>query len=366
MIAIINSGTSLYGALAYNYIKVEEGTATIIHGNRIIDTLSNNKNEIMNDLIESFQPYLSANKRTSQPIVHISINPDLEDKLSDGDYCNIVDDYMQRMGFGNQPYIVFRHNDIDREHLHIVTVRVQEDGKKISDSHERIRNKIVCRELEKNYDLKQINNKEENVSSFYLKPLDYKKGNIKRQISNITKSLIQDYTFHSYGEFNALLSNYNVNSKYVKGMDEENPYHGIIYSGTNNKGDIIGIPIKSSRISKMVGYNEIIKRASIHKENLKPQKNPFLSKSIIKRSLDNSKSLRGFKTELKKYGLDVIYRINDEGRLYGITFIDHNKKNVFNGSRLGKEFSANNIGNILNQARLNKENKKDSPKKGLS
>ena len=45
--------------------------------------------------------------------------------------------------------------------------------------------------------------------------------------------------------------------------------------------------------------------------------------------------------QLLKNGISVLFRKNDSGRIYGVTFIDHKQKFVFNGSRLGKDFSAN-------------------------
>ena len=45
--------------------------------------------------------------------------------------------------------------------------------------------------------------------------------------------------------------------------------------------------------------------------------------------------------QLKKQGIDVVFRQNDNGRIYGVTFIDHDSRVVLNGSRLGKEYSAN-------------------------
>ena len=46
-------------------------------------------------------------------------------------------------------------------------------------------------------------------------------------------------------------------------------------------------------------------------------------------------------------GIDVVFRENDEGRIYGATFIDHKNREVYNGSRLGKEFSANAFEQLL-------------------
>lgn len=39
--------------------------------------------------------------------------------------------------------------------------------------------------------------------------------------------------------------------------------------------------------------------------------------------------------------IDTVFRINLAGRIYGVTFIDHNAGIVANGSMLGKEFFAN-------------------------
>ena len=69
--------------------------------------------------------------RTEKPVIHISLNPHPDDRLTDGELTQIAHEYMQRMGYGDQPYIIVKHEDIDRHHLHIVSVRVDEQGKRI-------------------------------------------------------------------------------------------------------------------------------------------------------------------------------------------------------------------------------------------
>lgn len=51
---------------------------------------------------------------------------------------------------------------------------------------------------------------------------------------------------------------------------------------------------------------------------------------------------------LKKARIDAVFRENEQGRIYGVTFIDHNRREVFNGSRMGKEFSANIYNELFN------------------
>ena len=152
MIAKISHGSSLYGVLAYNQLKVDERHADVLFTSRIIESQGDNPYTI-GHLSRSFGDYLTANRKTEKPVLHISLNPDPKDCLSEERFVSLAEEYMRRMGFGDQPYIVYRHNDIGREHLHIVSVRVDETGRAISDSYEHGRSMKVCRELERQFGL---------------------------------------------------------------------------------------------------------------------------------------------------------------------------------------------------------------------
>lgn len=148
MVAKISLGNSLFGALAYNQEKGDEGEAKIIYSNLI--TLTHN-GEYNISLVQRFlEDYLAANQKTVNPIVHISPNPHPGDKLTDEQFQDIAQEYLEKLGYGNQPYLVYKHEDIDRHHLHIVTSCVKEDGKRINSSYEHKRSKDITRELEKN------------------------------------------------------------------------------------------------------------------------------------------------------------------------------------------------------------------------
>ena len=136
MIAKISHTTSLYGSILYNHEKVREGTARIISTNRILSDMNNDPKNAMQKILLSFEPYLAANRRTKNPGLHISLNPAIDDRLTDEQFALLAKDYMEKMGYGDQPYLVYMHEDIDRRHIHIVSVCVNETGKKINDSHE--------------------------------------------------------------------------------------------------------------------------------------------------------------------------------------------------------------------------------------
>lgn len=351
MVAKITYGATIYGAVSYNQQKVDEGTAHIIHSHKMIMNLDGKEPITFPQTLRSFEDYLTANKRTKTPVAHFSLNPAPGDKLTDDMYSRLADDYMKEMGYKDQPYIVYRHNDIDREHIHIVSVRIEETGKKISDKYDYKRSMAACRQLELNYGLQQIGDKKQEESVSYLNRIDHRRGDIKRQLSNTVKTLIHDYAFQSFGEYNALLSCFNIHCKQVKGEEDGNRYNGIIYTPTDDKGMPVGTPIKSSRIGKAVGYNALNKLIVRNQEKIKREGLMVSnSKNIIKRLMQVSPDKQSFIRDLKRSNIDVLFRENEQGRIYGVTFIDYNYKAVYNGSRLGKEFSANVFQKLLNES----------------
>lgn len=177
MIAKISHGSSLYGVLAYNQLKVDERHADVLFTSRIIEPQGDNPYTI-GHLSRSFSDYLTANRKTEKPVLHISLNPDPKDCLSEERFVSLAEEYMRCMGFGDQPYIVYRHNDIGREHLHIVSVRVDETGRAISDSYEHGRSMKVCRELERQFGLVPATPKQWK-EGLPLSPVGYGDGNLK-------------------------------------------------------------------------------------------------------------------------------------------------------------------------------------------
>lgn len=340
MVAKIAHGSSIYGAIAYNQKKVDRSEGKVIFSQKVIRDFPDGNVSLYNAM-KSFEPYLIVNRRTRKPVVHISLNPDPRDVLNEDELCSIACKYMEELGYGGQPYIVYRHDDIERSHLHIVTVNVDGSGVKIDDSFEKMRSMRICRELEIEYNLNKI--PEDTLScNIFLKKVDYSKSNIKGQISNIVRTVIKDYTFQSLGELNALLSCYNIDMKHIRGEDKNKEYNGIVYSPTNDSGRIIGNPVKSSKISKDSGFKAITgiigkTTARIKKDGLKAH----ALKNNILYSLKSTRDKAGFISSMKRHSVDVVFRQNEAGRIYGVTFIDHKNKIVCNGSRLGKEFSAN-------------------------
>ena len=349
MVAKINRGASLYGVIIYNQQKVNEATGRIIAGNRMITDSLYDPDRIVSQTMFAFESYLAANRNTEKPILHISLNPTLDDNLTDSQFADLARAYMQKMGYGNQPYIVYLHEDIDRRHIHIVSTCVNENGEKIDDTYEWNRSMKACRELEQMFGLKQIADKRRELLEPYLRKADYTRGDVKQQVSNILKSVFTSYRFQSFGEYSAMLSCFNIEAKQVKGEFDGKPYSGIIYTMTDDNGKPICTPIKSSLIGKRFGYEGVEKRITYNAQEFRAKKWQPKIRNDVALAMHGSRGNREeFVRLLGGKGIDVVFRENDAGRIYGVTFIDHHNREVYNGSRLGKEFSANNFEKLFN------------------
>lgn len=147
MVAKISSTANLSGALGYNFRKVSAGEAKVLLASGI--SLDTDGSTSMERALEDMELLLPLTMRTKKPVFHASLNPHPDDRLSDEELAKIASYYMKQLGYGSQPYIVFKHSDIERKHIHIVSLRVDSEGNKINDSFERRRSKRITDEIER-------------------------------------------------------------------------------------------------------------------------------------------------------------------------------------------------------------------------
>ena len=333
MVAKISIGSSLYGALTYNSEKINEAKGRVLGANKIVLPPDGNIN--IGKMVENFKAFMPKMGKTKKPVLHISLNPHPEDKLTDQDFEILAREYLDKLGFGEQPYILYKHEDIDRHHIHIVTVNVNEQGKRLNQDFLYRRSKKITTELEEKYGLHKAQREKISPDTPITK-IDLS-GDIKRQVQNTVKLVGMRWKFQTLGEFNAILSLYNIRCEPTDGKVNGREYHGYVYHATNDKGETIATPFKASRLGKFASRTAVegmFERAK-DKIDIKP------TKRIVVDVMARSNGKEDFITNLKEKGIDLILRYNPDGRLYGATFVDHNTQTVLNGSRLGKEFSAN-------------------------
>lgn len=346
MIAKIGRSSNLYGTLSYNNIKIEKEKGEILLMNKMIETAEGSYS--VSQLARSFEPYLLANRNTEKHTLHISLNPDPKDEVTDEKYKEMAQQYMTEMGYGDQPFIVFKHTDIDRSHIHIVSVCIDEEGKKISDQFERVRSMKACRELERKHGLIQATGKKHHRNDKIFRPVNYQAGDVKSQIAAVVRHLPDYYKFQSFGEYNALLSLFNITVEKVQGELQGQLKRGLLYFPLDDKGKKAGNPFKASLFGKNGGLQALEKHFLKCKKDLKDSPIRHTLKYAINLTLQTTTYEKSFKRQLMEHDIDIVVRRNDTGRIYGITFIDHDSKTVWNGSRLGKELSANSLNEYWN------------------
>ena len=338
MIAKISSSNSLAATLGYNFKKVEKHEASVL----LVQGLFQDRNgrysraQVLADMLRT----IPERCRTKKAVFHCSLNPHPDEKLSDEALSRIAREYMEALGYGAQPYIVFRHNDIPRAHIHIVSLRVDGDGRKIDDRFERRRSKRITDALEAKFGLlpSSHSQKKKDVSA-QPSAVDINVGDIKRQVAAAVKHVLGRYAFQSVGEMNLVLARFRVTAEEVKTERKGRPFDGIVYAATDADGHKICTPIKASEIGRKVSYTAL-------RRHFEQSKSVVRERSVVIRRaiadvMQTSPDRAEFIDRMRGHGIETVTRINTAGRLYGITFIDDANGIAVNGSRLGKGFAAN-------------------------
>ena len=337
MIAKISATENLGGALGYNFKKVEKEEASIL----LVQGLYQNKEGTytMAEVFADMQAVIPEKCRIKKMVFHCSLNPHPDEKLSDEILTQIAKEYMEALGYGNQPYIVFKHNDIAREHIHIVSLRVDSRGQKINDKFEKRRSKKITDALEKRFGLIPSSKIADKAVEETPK-IDITRGNIKEQVASAIRMVLKHYRFCSLGELNAVLSAYNLAVGEVKTEFRGKKYDGLVYVPTDDKGGKVSTPIHASDIGRGVGYTAVQNRMQKSKQAIKPLV-PTIRGKVLQAMRTSPQTEKDLQSRLEEQGLCVVIRKNSNGRIYGITFIDDKEGVALNGSRLGKGYAAN-------------------------
>ena len=337
MIAKISATENLGGALGYNFKKVERDEASVLCVNELRKAFDGTYR--MDKVLSDMQKAIPEKCRTKKTVFHCSLNPHPDEKLSDELLVQIAKEYMEALGYGKQPYIVFKHNDIAREHIHIVSLRVDSNRRKINDKFEGKRSKLITDSLERKYNL--IPSSKIGEKAVIETPkIDLGKGNIKEQMASVVRMVLKHYRFCSLGELNVILSAYNLAVEEVKTEFRGKKYDGLIYVPTDDKGNKVSTPIHASDIGRGVGYTAVQNRMQKSRQTVKSLV-PAIRGKVLQTMRTSPKTEEDLLQRLEELGLRVVIRKNDSSRIYGITFIDDKAGIALNGSRLGKGYAAN-------------------------
>jgi hypothetical protein len=335
MVAKIKSGKSLKGALMYNEIKVGSGKAVMLEARGYHKDTAKLS---FQDKLFRLRDLAERNHRVRTNTVHISLNFDVGEKLSAEKLVAVADRYMEGIGFGDQPYLVYQHFDAGHPHLHLVTTNIDRDGTRISlHNLGKTKSEATRKAIEVAFNLTKAEDARV-APQVKIGPVRYGETDSKRAIANVVRAVIHDYKFTSLGELNAVLQQYQVladpgskNSLMYKNA-------GLRYWITDARGTKLGVPIKASNLPGKPIMKLLRRRFLLNKALRSAKKEAVRLK--VDRALSGSTSIASFQEVLQKLNVRAVIRRTDTGAVYGLTFVDNDLKMVFNGSDLGKAYAA--------------------------
>ena len=373
MVNVVTSPQSLQKTLEYNFRKVEAGKASILFSQNVsVDDRG------LPSFLNTYRDMLALipKCRTKKITFSCSLNPNPNEKVSDETLTLLAREYMQDLGYGSQPFVVFKHFDIEREHIHIVTTRVDRTGKKINDAFEQERARRIVDKLEIKYGLMPSKNNKyakqeakpislepsapsaspaspmtEKVvtasSNSKAQPISGEKE-LTRQVRAILGDVLGKWQFSSIGEMNAILARYNLTAEFTQNEHKRKFYNGIVYIPLGAKGNKTGTPITGTEAGRGFGHSAVLHHFKTSKKTILSHLSdmPIAIADVMKQK---PKTPEDFRQKLSVLGYEVLFRTNDKGRIYGVTFIDDRNKIVVNGSKLGKAFSANAFNAYFNE-----------------
>lgn len=342
MVAKILIGRSIRGILHYNENKVTAGEAQLILASGFAGEIGemNFKQKLARfENLNQLRPSVKTNA------LHITLNFEASEKLDNLKMQQIAMAYMEQIGFDEQPYLVYRHQDAAHQHIHIATTSITRGGKVIDLNYiGQDKSEPARKAIEKEFNLVVAESKIRKTQPG-IKPADAEKafyGHLptKWAMSNVISAVMSQYSFTSLAEYNAVLKQFNVIAD--RGREDTVMFQkrGLIYFLLDNGGNKVGIPIRASDFYSKPTLANLEKKFVRNEEKRQQHRQP------LKQSIDGvftayrSMTKETLIKELQKQNIIVVFRTNDKGFTYGVTYIDHQHKTVFNGSDLGKSYSA--------------------------
>lgn len=340
MIAKVICGKSIRKVLYYNEDKVTRHDAILLDsGGFISDATALSFHE----KLERFTSLTKLNERTKTNAMHISLNFSCQDVLDADRLRSIATDYLQQIGWGDQPFLLYQHFDAAHPHVHILTTNINRYGERM-ETHNIGKNQSerARKAIEESYQL--VKAEEQKTETFtLLRPIDlekviYGKQPTKAAISGIVREVMATYKFGSFNEYNAILSQFNVCAD--RGNEDSMMFQrgGLQYRLLNENGEMVGIPIKASSIYTSPTLGNLEKQFPINRQNKKPYGERI--KHMLSKAISKATSLDTLQQQLRRNGIRVLFYLGRDGNVFGLSIIDNATRCIFKGSELGKAFSA--------------------------
>ena len=313
IVKILGSASSNFNGVQYNDKKVEKGTGELMMMKNFPSFINENSSQ---EEVRNYLKSISKNEKVKKPQFHAVISTKFQQHNKE-ELAKVAEDFMQEMGYGNQPFIVVFHNDTENNHVHIVSTRVDKStGKKLNDSYEKLKAQKSLIEIKE-----RIYGK--NNEDIINKLLSYNISSLKQLEILMEKNGFK--LVNNKNDENAL--------DILKNGVREKTINGNQLNFSNPKNDNRAKQIKAI-LNK---YKEVYSNKVFKVEDRR-----YLEKMLPEeKQKENWKPKIEFESELQKklrdvFGIDVIFHHKDELHPFGYTLIDHKTETIYKGSDILK------------------------------
>lgn len=309
------------GALGYNERKVSRDEATII-------LKANMDTDRDNCVKETFERYEKMNYRSKEVCFHMSVNPGPGEAMDDGMAIQFISELMDRLGYGAQPYVIYRHNDIEREHFHVLSTRINNRGHKVRDFWEHRNCQKTLRDICEKYGY-TVGSREEaaqivrSEDEFLCFNPGY--GNVSQQMNAIFEECMS-YHYTSRRQFDLISRDHGLRMRIAAGK--------MSFQGTDFEGKKCTVPYSEPQY--LARYLDRMQECNSEKI---PQEDLQRVSDTGKRLLPLSRSEYEFTKMMLSQNIHPVFDKDSSGKITGVTFIDHESRTAIGGSALGHEFT---------------------------
>lgn len=352
MYAEVNGARSIRSPLVYNEQKVLAKQADLLDARNFWQE----KEELtLRDKQQRFSRLTVLNERSEKKILHASVNFHPDDKLSDKQMTRIAKDFMKAIDFGDQPWLVYRHNDAGHPHMHIVSTNIRPDGSRIPGDlrapHHLIK---ICSAIEKAHGLRPAMAPRQEIylsSRDHVPSLKYGAQPTRTGIEMVLTYVVENYRFTSFESYNAILSLYNVRAD--RGSTEGIMYRnrGLYYRMIDEEGKKLGAPIKASDFHMPVTLDALEEKYRLNRTLVKEADRESM-RLHIDYNLINVHNLGKFRQDMARHDRTSVIipaftqrptRSTAPADRPGMFYLDFNKMIVFRDTELGQDYTAETI-----------------------
>ena len=334
MHANLKRNPSPVDVLDYHEEKVKQKAAECIGAENFVkdhDSLS------YADKLYVFELRAGYNDRVNKKMFHTTLQFGVGTEVSNETMAAVGKEYMQEMGWGNEPYLIYRHRDAAQEHLHLVSTNIDRDGNvKLVSKYALLRSAAVTERLAAKYGLSSRELIAKDIPEA-LKHLNKGLKVLYPVMNRILEEVVPQYRYTNLEELNAVLRLHRIEASRGKEHTMTYQKQGLHYHPLTEDGQPAREYLPARRFPSRPTLGSLEKRFA---ENLalRERHRESLVTLINYTLAGKGLNLEAFRTALEKRKVSLVTG-EDPGGGRKVWYVDHTNKTIFEGAALGENYS---------------------------